>query len=172
MKRLTLCIVALVMAFSSIAGNEGNVAGSKVKIGAKAPDFRFEIAPNTPKYLNSYKGKVVLLTFFAIWCPPCRKEIPQFSRELWPKYKDNPNFELILLGRDHSWEALLDFKKKYEYDMNFVPDMDSKVFNKYAERQIPRNYLIGKDGKVVYQSQGFNLNEFKELMEHIDKALK
>ncbi|MCT4673912.1 MAG: TlpA family protein disulfide reductase [Prolixibacteraceae bacterium] len=172
MKRLTLCIVALVMAFSSFAANGGSIAGSKVKNGAKAPDFRFEIAPNTPKYLSSYKGKVVLLTFFAIWCPPCRKEIPQFSRELWPKYKDNPNFELILLGREHSWEALLDFKKKYEYDMNFVPDIDRSIFDKYASGQIPRNFLIGKDGKVLYQSQGFNLNEFKALMENIDKALK
>ncbi|QZE15799.1 TlpA family protein disulfide reductase [Halosquirtibacter laminarini] len=174
MKRLTLCLVALVMAFSSMAGtaNAESDAGTKVKTGAKAPDFRFEIAPNTPKYLSSYKGKVIVLNFFAIWCPPCRKEIPQISRELWPKYKDNPNFAMFMFGREHSWEALLDFKKRYEYDMNIVPDIDRSIFDKYATGQIPRNYVIGKDGKIFYQSQGFNLNEFKEMMEKIDEALK
>ena len=51
---------------------------------------------------SSLKGKVILVNFFATWCPPCQKELAEVQKMLWPKYKDNKDFVLLVIGREHT----------------------------------------------------------------------
>ncbi|TLX75810.1 TlpA family protein disulfide reductase [Labilibacter sediminis] len=141
-----------------------------VVIGDMAPEFQLNDGKETIT-LSSLKGKVVLVNFFATWCPPCRKELPYVEEQVWKKYKNNPNFKLLVVGRNHSQEELIAFNKD-KFEMPFYPDKDRQIFSKFAINTIPRNYVINKQGKIIYASTGFTLDSFSEMLKVIDKALK
>ncbi len=143
-----------------------------VKIGDKAPNFTFETENGKTKQLSELKGKVVWINFFATWCPPCRQELPHLQKEVYNKLKNNPNFELIILGREHTWEEINKFKTDNKFNMPFYPDVERKVFSLYANQNIPRNFIIDKEGKIAVASIGFNEKEFKEIIEKIDELMK
>ena len=75
------------------AGNEG---AEKVKIGDAVPDFTV-VTANGKLAAADLKGKVVLINFFATWCPPCRTELPVLEKQVWEKYKDNDDFVLLVI---------------------------------------------------------------------------
>ena len=143
-----------------------------VKVGEKAPDFTFETAPGETMKLSDMKGKVVWINLFATWCGPCRKELPHLQEEVYNQYKDNSNFVLIILGREHGWDEVNKFKAEQGFTMPFYPDPERKVFSLYAKQNIPRNFIIDKDGKVAYSSIGFEPAEFEKIKENVITLLK
>ena len=159
MNTLLTFITALFLTTFAFAQDEFTL----VKEGELAPDFTFEIAPGKPQKLSDLKGKVVWINFFATWCPPCRKELPHLQKEVYDKYADNDDFILIILGREHSWEEVNKFKKEQGFSMPFYPDPERKVFSIYAKQNIPRNFIIDKEGKIVFSSIGFNEEDFEKI---------
>ncbi len=143
-----------------------------VKKGEKAPDFTFEVSKETTKKLSDLKGKVVWINFFATWCGPCRKELPHLQKDVYEKYAGNENFELIILGREHSWDEVNKFKTDNKFVMPFYPDPDRAVFSKFAKQNIPRNFIIDKNGNIALASTGFNEKEFREIIAKVDQLLK
>ena len=120
----------------------------------------------------SLKGKVILVNFFATWCPPCQKELAAVQQTLWPKYKNNKDFVLLVIGREHSDADLQKYNEKKGFDFPLYPDKDRAIFGAFAKNLIPRGYLVGKDGKIIYTSKGYTDEEFAELMTKIEGALK
>jgi peroxiredoxin len=141
-------------------------------VGDKAPDFSFAAENGQTKKLSELKGKVVWINFFATWCPPCRQELPNLQKEVYDKLKNNPNFELIILGREHSWEEINKFTSEQKFTMPFYPDMGRKVFSLYAKQNIPRNFIIDKEGKIAVASTGFTEKEFAEIINKVEVLLK
>lgn len=168
MKNLLLSVILLMLTGSLAAQDEFTL----VKTGDNAPDFSFETAPGKTTKLSDLKGKVVWINFFATWCGPCRAELPHLQKEVYNKLKSEKNFQLIILGREHSWEEINKFKTEQKLDMPFSPDPGRKVFSLYAKQNIPRNFIIDKDGKIVVSSTGFNEKEFAEIVEKVEKLLK
>lgn len=142
------------------------------KINSPAPAFTFESKPGTKQQLSDLKGKVVLVTFFATWCGPCRAELPHIQKDIFQKYADNPNFELLIFGREHDWETVNKFKKDQGFTMPFYPDPERKIFSLYASQNIPRNFVIDKKGNIVYASVGFNEEDFAKMKAEIEKQVK
>lgn len=143
-----------------------------VKVGDTMPAFTIISDNGTKLQSTSLKGKVILVNFFATWCPPCQKELASVQRMLWPKYKDNKNFALLVIGREHSDADLQKYNEKKGFDFLLYPDKNRAIFGAFAKNLIPRTYLIGKDGKVIYAGKGYTDEEFAELMLKIDSALK
>jgi thiol-disulfide isomerase/thioredoxin len=143
-----------------------------VKISDEVPSFDFEESPGVTQNISAYKGKVVLITFFATWCGPCRKELPSIQSEIFNKYKNDPNFVLLIFGREHSWKEVSDFRNNNKFTMPFFPDPERKIFSKFATQSIPRNFLVSKDGKIVFNTIGFEKKDFKLLKDKIDSLLK
>lgn len=143
-----------------------------VKEGQKAPDFSFAAENGQTKKLSELKGKVVWINFFATWCGPCRQELPHLQKEVYDKLKNNKNFELIILGREHTWAEINKFKADNKFTMPFYPDTGRKVFSQYAKQNIPRNFIIDKEGKVAVSSFGFTEKEFGEIVGKVEKLLK
>lgn len=143
-----------------------------VKVNDLVPDFSFEKEAGKKQSIADLKGKTVLITFFATWCGPCRQELPHIQSDIYNKYKKNPNFELIILGREHSWEEVTKFKNENKYTMPFYPDPERKIYSKFAGQYIPRNFVISAEGKILYSSIGFAEEEFKKLKEILAKELK
>ena len=111
-------------------------------------------------------------SIFATWCGPCQSELAEVQKTLWPKYKDNKDFRMIVIGREHTDEELTAYNKRKEFTFPLYPDPKREVTNKFASQYIPRSYLINKEGKVISATVGYQKEEMDKLMKEIDKALK
>ncbi len=167
-KQLLLVFYLFTFSFSLLAQDEFTL----VKEGQKAPDFSFATENGKITKLSNLKGKVVWINFFATWCGSCRQELPHLQKEVFDKTKNNPNFVLIILGREHSWDEINKFTADNKFNMPFYPDAGRKVFSLYAKQNIPRNFIIDKEGNVAVASTGFNEKEFKEIIEKMEKLIK
>ena len=134
------------------------------------PDFSLpEVNSGKEVKLSSYKGKVVLLDFWATWCGPCRMEIPHFV-ELQKTYKKK-GFTLIGVSLDQQGPAVVKpFMTKWKINYPMVIDSTGEVQMSYGGiRSIPTTILIGKNGEVKDVFIGYRPKEMFE--EAIKKAL-
>ena len=167
MKKFALLLAVMFMSFSLVAQQKGK----ELALGSEMPQFSL----NSSVYgdLNSadLKGKVVLVSMFATWCGPCQLELAEIEKELWPKYKDNAGFKLVVIGREHTDAQLADYNRKKGFTFPLYPDPKRGAYSKFAESTIPRAYLYDKEGKLVYSSIGYSKDEFAKLLKAIEEAL-
>ncbi len=167
-KQLFLILTISIFTLYSFAQDEFTL----VKEGDKAPDFTIELQNGSTKQLSDLKGKVVWINFFAIWCGPCRKELPHLQKEVYEKYKNNSDFEVLIIGREHNWEEVTKFKTNNNYVLPFYPDPERKIFSKFAKQNIPRNFIINKVGNIAIASIGYNETDFKKILIKVEELLK
>lgn len=140
--------------------------GSAVEIGQEAPEFSLTDINGKTVSLSDFKGKAVILDFFASWCPPCRQEIPDFI-ELQKAYGDK-GFAMIGVALE-SAQAAKDFTVKALINYPVLVD-DEKVSNSYGPiRSIPTTFILDKAGKIVKMYIGSRPkdvfeNDIKELL--------
>ncbi len=144
----------------------------KFKLGDVVPEFTYSDENNTMFSSTSFQGKTTLLVFFATWCGPCRQELPFVQKDIWQVYGSKPNFKLLVVGREHSLEELIKFKKEQAFTFPIVADKERKIYSLFANQYIPRTYLINKKGEIIYQHIGFDKKEFRQLIQLIDNELK
>ena len=94
------------------------------------------------------------------------------QKELWPKYKDNKDFVMLVIGREHSDADLKVYNERKEFTFPLYPDKNRSIFAAFAKNLIPRSYVIDKSGKIIFASKGYTDEEFAELMQAIEGALK
>jgi peroxiredoxin len=172
MKKLFPLLLVLVAPILSRAQAQQTDTTTIKKVGDLAPSFSFYISKNKTANLADYKGKIVVLDFWATWCPPCRMELPRVQKEIWEKYKDNPKFALLAFDRGEDWDKTLPFKEQNHYTFPMLPDADKKVYKLYATQYIPRTVVIDGDGKIIYQSMGYDEKDFSELLALLADKLK
>jgi len=142
-----------------------------VKAGEKAPDFTCKTIAGEEFALSQQQGKVVLVNFFATWCGPCMSELPHLEKEVATKYADRKDFRLIVIGREHNTDELAKFAKEKNLSVPMAADPKREIYAKYAEKYIPRNFVIGRDGTVKLASMGYTESSFQELVETLNKEL-
>lgn len=143
-----------------------------VKVGQRIPTFNITLGNGQTISSSSLDQKVILINFFATWCGPCLAELPVLEDRVWKKYKADPNFSLLVIGRDHSDSVVQAFKTKYHFDLPMYPDKGKEIYSLFAAKYIPRNYIIDKSGKIVYASMGFEQKEFEKMLAILDELLK
>jgi peroxiredoxin len=121
-------------------------------VGAMAPDFTQTDVNGTPVKLSSFRGKYVLIDFWASWCGPCRQENPNVVKA-YKKYKDK-NFTIIGVSLDRA-ESKSNWIDAIKSDgLNWTQVSDLKFWNNevavlYSIRSIPANFLIDPNGKII-----------------------
>ena len=168
----TLFSILIVLIFCHFQVLNAQEETTLVHLADPVPAFSFEKSPGVLKSISDLKGKTVLITFFATWCGPCRKELPFIQSDIYNKYKNNPKFELLIFGREHSWEEVTLFRNENKFTMPFYPDPERKIYSQFAGQYIPRNFLISAEGTVIFTSIGFEEKDFKSLKELIEKQLR
>lgn len=113
--------------------------------------------------LSDYKGKVVLVNFWASWCPPCKEEMPIFEK-VYQKYNDK-NFVILAVNMDTSEGALKEFLEKNRYSFPIVRIKGEAGLNIPG---LPTSYLVDKDGSV----KKIRLGIYRELEEDLSKLLQ
>ena len=147
---LILCIC---FSFSFISGKSslfGYQYGG-LNIGDKAPEFSTESPDGRIFKLSDFRGKVVLLDFWASWCGPCRRENP-FVVSLYNKYK-NKGFDIYSFSLDKEktkWtQAIVQDGLIWENHVSDLKGWQSMGAAKYLIRSIPQTFLIDKNGNIV-----------------------
>lgn len=151
-------IMALMLFF---VGAHAQNSVEKVKIGDTMPQFTLNSDVYGQVTPSDLKGKVVLVSLFATWCGPCQKELAEVQSTLYPKYKDNENFRLLVIGREHTDADLTKYNARKKFTFPLYPDPKREVFSLFANQSIPRAYLFGKDGKLIYTSPGILRKSFR-----------
>jgi cytochrome c biogenesis protein CcmG/thiol:disulfide interchange protein DsbE len=134
----------------------------------KAPDFSLKDASGKVVHLSDFKGKVVLLDFWATWCGPCNIEIPWFT-DFERKYKDR-GFEVLGISMDDDgWKAVTPFvaAKKINYRIVLGDDMTGDQYG--SIEALPTTFVIDRDGRIASVHVG--LSGKKEFEDAIEKLL-
>lgn len=169
MKKVILfCVIALTSMLSFAQDNNADI----VKVGDNMPAFTLSSTVNGTVRSEDLKGKVVLINIFATWCGPCQSELAEVQKTLWPKFKDNKDFQMLVIGREHTDEQLTEYNKRKNFTFPLYPDPKREVTSKFATKMIPRSYLVDKNGKVISATTGFGDGYMDKLIKDIEKALK
>ncbi|HOF16964.1 MAG TPA: TlpA disulfide reductase family protein [Bacteroidales bacterium] len=141
------------------------IAFSQINIGTKAPEIQLEAiynkVDNKIPTLESLKGEIVVLDFWAIWCSPCVAAFPE-NNELYNKYKEQ-GLHFIAITDDPK-EKLENFLKKVKVDFWIGRDEDKQDFNNYQIIARPQIYIINRDGIIVYQGSTVSEDMIKEVI--------
>jgi Thiol-disulfide isomerase and thioredoxins len=125
-------------------------AAEKTAVGNEAPDFTVADAFGKPVSLHQFKGKFVLVDFWASWCGPCRAENPNVVRA-YKKYHSD-QFDILGVSLDNSRELWIKAIKKDGLEWKQGSDLkawDSPVVKDYGLKGIPFNMLLDKNGKII-----------------------
>lgn len=141
-----------------------------VKEGMGAPDFTVEMADGSLFTLSEQRGNVVLVNFWATWCPPCREELSHVQSDIVDRFAGRP-FRMVAISRGEARETVEEFLSANGYRFPAALDPEQTVYQLFASNYIPRNFLIDADGKVVFAGIGYEEEEFAELTEMIENTL-
>jgi peroxiredoxin len=135
-------------------GSQGKVEKmGNVTLGEAAPDFSALDLSNRMVSLTDYRGKkVVLLDFWATWCPPCRMEMVNLQ-SLQDKFTGT-NFEILSLNQGETADQVQQFITRKKYGFHVLLD-SGQVSSKYGVRAIPDLVLVGKDGTIQWLQVGY-----------------
>jgi len=167
----TILLVAILAGCSQEAEVEPTPSETVlVDVGDTAPGFELTTLAGETFNLEAHRGKVVLVNFFATWCPPCREELPYLEKQIFQAF-DPEKLAVVVIGREENDEIIQPFVDKHGYTVPFAGDPEMVAYSQYATRFIPRNFVIGPDGTVLYQSQGYEPHEFSEMVKLIEEAV-
>jgi peroxiredoxin len=143
------CLLVLLLCFSQ-------KTNAQVTIGDIAPEIVLNDSNGTEKKLSDYRGKTVLVDFWASWCAPCRKANPKLEA-LYQKYKENDFviFGVSLDTKKASWINAIQKDKITYPQVNDPTFWDSKAAKAYGVEVLPSSFLIDKQGIII----GINASE-------------
>lgn len=139
--------------------------------GTEAPDFTVEMIDGSKVALSELRGKVVLLNFWATWCPPCREELSHVQQQVIDRFAGE-EFVFLPISRGEERAAVEAFRAKTGYAFPMGLDTDETIYKRYATRFIPRNFLIDRTGRVVKATVGYDDEEFAELLRAADAEIQ
>jgi cytochrome c biogenesis protein CcmG/thiol:disulfide interchange protein DsbE len=165
-KRVFISIIFIfgVIAFFWVSDLAGIRKAKEAKEGvfAPAPDFTLKDIYGNKKTLSDFKDKVIILDFWATWCPPCREEVPHFI-ELYDEYKDK-GLEIIGVTLERDLEGVV-VPFVYERGINYTVLMgDRDVTEAYGGiMSIPTTFIIDREGMIRKRYIGYRDKEvFRE----------
>lgn len=150
---MTMISVIIVQAMEKEETKETNIDEDKIpglSIGLKAPDFQLQTIDGELLKLSDFKGKKVIINFWATWCPPCKKEIP----ELESFHKASGDKVKILAVNMDSGSNVEKFAKEMKITYPILLDQKEKVSKMYKVISIPTTFFIDGDGIIRHKYLG------------------
>ncbi|WBX80412.1 TlpA disulfide reductase family protein [Virgibacillus salarius] len=137
-----------------------------LQVGKLAPDFTLKGLDGKKYRLSDFRGKKVMLNFWASWCPPCRDEMPAMQR--FYQDKDVVLLAVNLTSTERKKSDVTNFIKQYKLTFPILLDEAAEVSDRYQIKPIPTTYLIDSKGHIQYKAFGamsyeLMIQEFQKL---------
>lgn len=133
--------------------------------GDIAPDFSLKTLNGEEVKLSDYRGKRVMINFWASWCGPCRAEMPDIQR--FHETKDIVILAVNLTSSENSRTNVTNFVKEYEMTFPILMDETEFVAGLYAIKPIPTTYLINSDGTI--HNKAFGALNYEQMAQEFEK---
>lgn len=133
-----------------------------------APDFTTEDAAGNRVSSRSFRGRVVLLNFWATWCPPCRLEMPSMER-LYGEFRGQ-GLEIVAVNFMESRELVQAFAREQNLTYPMLLDRQSDIAERYGVMRLPETVVIGRSGEVIAKTTGYK-DWYKEDVRELVSAL-
>ncbi len=159
-----VCCLALGIALLKCSGRQTGVL-----VGQEAPGFRLPAMDGRQVSLSDFRGKVVLLDFWATWCGPCRLSMPQLE-SLQQEYAQN--MVLLAINLQESPETVRGYAHSRNLKSLVLLDSEGTVGSTYKSRSIPMQVLIDQEGVVRHVQIGYSSSMGQQLREEINKLLE
>ncbi len=117
-----------------------------------AEDFTLPALDGGTFRLAEQRGKIVLVNFWATWCPPCLEEMPAMER-LWRKHKD-AGFVLVAVSVDADPQKVVPFARQHKLTFPIAFDTTMSVSEKYGVRALPSSFIVGREGNLAALALG------------------
>ena len=161
-------LVCIAIALNQTPDDRGYI----VNVAEKSPDFILDFPDGSQISLKDLKGQVTLLQFTASWCHVCREEMPHIEKEIWKVY-NNMGLNVIGIDRDEPAEVVTSFAKEVQVTYPLALDPGADIFALFADRDsgVTRNIILGPDGKIVFLTRLFEIQEFDQMKRVIHNLL-
>jgi peroxiredoxin len=164
-------IVLLMLLFTTQslhAGDRPDISGQSLTENPDrptAPDFEIPDIDGELKRLSDYRGKVVVLNFWATWCPPCRDEMPAMQHA-WEQVRDQ-NVVFLAVNIGETADEIFTFTGDYDVDFPLLMDQDSSVIKQWPIRGLPTTYVIDPEGRLAYRAIGGRAWDAPEILDKL-----
>ncbi len=127
----------------------------RVQVGERLPGMTLASLDGDAIDLGAFRGRIVLLNFFATWCPACLLELDEVQKELWPRIRADDNVVFLAVSRDEPAETVEAFTRKKGFEWTFLIDEGGEAFGQVAWSGIPRILIIDRHGLIHYRHVGY-----------------
>lgn len=150
--RLYLFCLLLVVSVCSQAANPDKQTLPALAKPFPATDFTLTGEDGRTYRLADYRGQVVLINFWASWCPPCRFEMPSLER-LWQKIKGK-GIIILAVNVGENQDTIFEFMGQYPMSFPLPMDLDGEVVKAYPVTGLPTSYIVSPQGLVTHRAVG------------------
>lgn len=147
-----LAVVGLLLMMLSVTPAQANQGLNPMDGKPMAPDFTLKNLDGEMQSLSDFKGKVVIVNFWATWCPPCRAEMPSMQRA-WNVIKDK-DVVMLAVHVGGNEDKIWSFVGDYELDFTVLIDAKSKVADAWPMEGLPSTFVIDPQGRIAYRAIG------------------
>lgn len=142
----------------------------RTTVGQQVPEFQMTTVEGQQFSISDLKGKIVLINLFGTRCRECLKKLPKLNERLAQRL-DPDKFILLTVGCTDDMESLKAFSNSHDYNTTYVPDPEQDIFELFAEFELPRNIVLDKNGKIIFQAYGQNHTPFENMISLIKRKV-
>lgn len=169
MKRLATLLVVLLSTLL-VWGQDDPYA--RVQEGDRLPDFEVTMTDGTTLHAADLEGRVVWICLWASWCPSCRKELRWLMQsDEFGALLANEEFLFLPIAREENSATVTAWLRKKGYNLCSGVDPDRTIYELFAEQEIPRNIIVGRDGVVLSHSSAYSRKALGALIDQAKEML-
>lgn len=142
-----------------------------VSVGDDAPSFRARTLNGNETISNAdLAGKVVFVDFWASWCPPCLKSLPEFE-QLQTSFSGRGDVVVLAINLDENPEDAQDFVDNLNVTYKILEDKEGVIPESFGVNAMPTSYIIDKTGTIRYVHSGYKSGDVNKIKAEIEKLL-
>lgn len=126
--------------------------GPGPKVGEPAPELMLQSLDGRPASLNDYRGQVVMINFWATWCPPCRAEMPDMEQVY--QEKKQQGFAVLAVNIQEARDPITEFVNRFGLSFPVLMDTKGEVTQQYGIYSLPTSYFIDQQGRIAELNVG------------------
>ena len=144
----TLCLALA----AAVAASQSRQALTALAGRPPAPELDLRDMDGTRHRMSDYRGRVVIVNFWATWCPPCREEMPSMQRAYEQLREEGIQMLAINIGEDE--DTVFAFTANYPVEFPLLLDLDSATIRSWPVKGLPTTFVVDPQGRLAYQAIG------------------